>query len=65
MTRVALQAQKRFLDLEHVRKYRPVWRVAYSAVIRCAGVLPGEGSDEMSVAFQAQALFIQRHQAPG
>lgn len=65
MTRMALKAQKRFLDLEHVSEYGPVRRMARRALIGDISMLPGEGADELPVAIEAQAFLVQCHEAAG
>jgi len=62
---VALQAEERFLDLQHIRKHRSVWRVAGGALIGDIGMFPGEGADELPVAADAQPSLIHGSQALG
>jgi hypothetical protein len=60
---MALQAQERFLDIQHVRKYRPVGRVASGALIGHVRMLPGKGADELSVTAYAQPPLVHGSQA--
>jgi hypothetical protein len=62
---MALKAQERFLDFEHVSEYGPMRRMACSALIGDIGMLPGEGSDKLPMAVQTQALLVQCHETAG
>lgn len=62
---MALKAQKRLLDLEHISEYGSVGRMARRAFIGDIGMLPGEGADELPVAIEAQALLVQCYETAG
>jgi hypothetical protein len=65
MTRMALKAQERFLDLEHVSEHGSMGRVARRTLIGNIGMLPCKGADDLPVAIDAQALLVYCHEAAG
>jgi len=65
MTRMALKAQERFLDLEHVSEHGPVRRMARRTLIGDIGMFPGKGTNELPVAIDTQGLLVQCHEAAG
>jgi hypothetical protein len=65
MTRMALKAQERFLDLEHVSEHGPVRRMARRALIGDIGMLPGKRANELPMAIDTKSLLVQCHKAAG
>jgi hypothetical protein len=62
---MALKAQERFLDLEHVSEHGPVRRMARRALIGDIGMFPGKGANELPVAIDTQGLLIKCHETAG
>jgi len=62
---MALKAQERFLDFEHVSEYGSVRRMAGSTLIGDISMLPRKGAYKLPVAVDTQALLVQRHETAG